>query len=171
MAMLQSGETSIQDVLKFKHALSSLDDTIPFGESFGKATGRDEAIDCAHRIYHMLLNCSPGAKVLPFEVLAWISFDEKDVQDEAKLKALRRLFHPDARNNLTLFAFVQVNELYQCEHLHPTFVFFDRFLAMSFRRVVIWFTSVFDISKPLWAMLQLSTMSWKKSQISFIGSC
>jgi hypothetical protein len=86
-----------------------MDDEKPFGKSFGKASDRNEAIDCSHSIYYKLLKCSPESKNLPFEVLSWIAFDEKDVLDVAKLRALRRLFHPDVRNNLPLLAFVQVS--------------------------------------------------------------
>ena len=55
------------------------------------------------------MKCSPESKDLPFEVLTWITLDENDDQDTAKLKALRRLFQPDAGGNLPLFAFVQVS--------------------------------------------------------------
>ena len=87
-----------------------MDDKYPFGESFGLAADRNQCIDSSHAIYYQLKKFSPGSNVLPFEVLSWITLFEEnnEVQNEAKLKALRRLFRPDAHGNLPLLAFVQV---------------------------------------------------------------
>ena len=103
----------MQDVVKFKHALNYvIDDVSPFGDSFGIASDRNSAIASSHSIYWKLLKYAPepDAKVLDFDILALIAIDENGVEDEAKMKALRRLFQPDAHNELSLLAFVQVSQ-------------------------------------------------------------
>ena len=148
----QSGEVTIQDVLKFKHALNYLDNDDPFGNSFGKVSDRNDSIECSHRIYYELLKCSPESEDIPFEVLSWITFDEYDNQDIAKLKALRRLFHPDARGNLPLFAFVQVSISSECPaqghcavSLHKLFA--NQIICLSAPRAAIRCTNVTDSSR------------------------
>ena len=88
-----------------------MDDQNPFGSSFGKASNRNEAIDCSHSIFYKLLKWSPKSKDLPFEVLSWITYDENGLQDHAKLQALQRVYRPDAQNNLPLLAFVHVRSV------------------------------------------------------------
>lgn len=95
-----------------------MDDEYPFGQSFGRASKRTEAIDCSHSLYYKLLKSSPKSDDLPFEVLSWIAIDENDEQDVAKLQALRRVFRPDAHENLPLLAFVHVSQKKDDRHMH-----------------------------------------------------
>jgi hypothetical protein len=97
-----------------------LENNIPFGESFGTINDRNEAIEGSHRIYYKLLKCSPEKNEVPFEVLSWTCFDEKDTQDAGKLKAVRRLFRPDAHGNISLLAFVQ-----SCDTIYKRFCYFN----------------------------------------------
>jgi hypothetical protein len=93
-----------------------------------------------------LLKCSPepDAKALDFDILALIATGENGAQDEAKMKALRRMFQPDSQNELTLLAFVQVNQhparvsrtYSRCQQANPRPYFFG---------VVIPFTSASGI--------------------------
>jgi hypothetical protein len=99
--------------------LNFLDNDLPFGESFGTVRDRNDEIEGSHRIYYKLLKCSPEKKELPFEVLSWVSYDDKDIQDDGKLRALRRLFRPDARGHVSLLAFVQ-----SCDMVYKRFRYF-----------------------------------------------
>jgi hypothetical protein len=82
--------------------------------------------------------------VLSFEVLSLIATDEKGMQDGAKMKALRRLFQPDARNELPLLAFVQVS---QSPAKMSVSVLYAKLLFTY--RAVIRCTSIFDTLRPL----------------------
>jgi len=86
-----------------------MDDVYPFGKSYGKASDRNQAIEQSHILYHKLLKCSSESSGVPFEVISWITLNEENEYDPAKLKALRRLFHPDVHGNLPLLAFILVS--------------------------------------------------------------
>ena len=96
-----------------------MDEMYPFGEHFGLASTRDEAITSAELVYQKLCKISTEARLLPFETLALIALEEDDSFDEVKNSALRRVFHPDADNKLTLIAFVQ-----SCDSLYRRLRFF-----------------------------------------------
>jgi hypothetical protein len=87
-----------------------MDEAYPFGESFGRAGDRDEAIRSAHKVFIRLtkINENDGEdRFLNFDVIALIANDENGIAISAKLMALKKLFRPDARNQLNLLAFVQ----------------------------------------------------------------
>lgn len=101
----KSGVASIADVLKFKRALSLLDETKPFGDDFGPAATRDQAIESAMSCYNRLLGLGYTSSV-PFTTLELITVSD-GVVDKRKVATLRQLFRPDRTGNLTLPAFVQ----------------------------------------------------------------
>jgi len=103
----KSSETSIQEVLKFNRLLLFIDNQHPFGEAFGSCANRDECISASHNVFRQLLRITPGRHVLPFSTLALAAYNDSDDKDLSKQKALRRVFRPDRRDDLTLLAFVQ----------------------------------------------------------------
>lgn len=108
MLYLKSDEATIQDVLKFKHALNCLGDEMPFGESYGDASDRNGSIKSSHNVFWKLQKCSPSPNAVSFEILSLVAMDSEGKTDWLKLMALRKLFQPDARNELPLIAFIQV---------------------------------------------------------------
>lgn len=107
-------EFSVQDILKFRHALAYLDDEYPCGEAFGSVRTRDRCIAASHRLYWKLVKCLPGSTCINFDVLGLVAAEEDGTRDENKLKLVRKLFQPDANNELNLLAFVQsVDHIYK----------------------------------------------------------
>lgn len=104
----QGAPASIHDVVKFRRVLTHIDETQPFGRSFGPAGDRGACIESAQRLFHRLLKLSPGAAV-PFSTISLAAIDERrpGSVDEMKAMALQRLFQPDARNMLPLAPFIQ----------------------------------------------------------------
>lgn len=84
-----------------------IDETHPFGEAFGPTGDRNECIESSHDVYQRLLKLTPDLHAVPFETLALAAIDENDHVDQAKIRALRRVFRPDAEDSLPLLAFVQ----------------------------------------------------------------
>lgn len=85
-----------------------MDESHPFGDAFGPASTREEAIEAYHHVYLKLAKFdSDDSKIVNFDVIALVANDENGVPIHAKLHAVRKLFRPDARNELPLYAFVQ----------------------------------------------------------------
>ena len=85
-----------------------MDENYPFGEDFGLATTRDDAIESAQAVFKKLCLIVAKEKLLSFEVLAIVAAeDDGDTVDAGKMNALRRLFRPDFDQTLTMLAFVQ----------------------------------------------------------------
>jgi len=115
----QTSDISISDILKFRKALSHLDEDFLFGEAFGSTHNRDECIESAHAVYFRLLTLSPGSNlfdsikktnlhgVLPFDVLALLTLKEDGTENLTKKRMIRRIFTPDTSGGLPLLAFVQ----------------------------------------------------------------
>jgi len=103
---LQAMDVTIHDVLKFKRALTYMDETDPFGVDFGPARNRNECITSSHRIFYQLLKLAPGRDFLPFEILELVTVGEQGDFNDSKKNALRRVFRPDRGNQLTLLAFI-----------------------------------------------------------------
>ena len=97
----------MHDIFRFRKALIFMDLNHPFSEAFGPASTRDDCIASAQAVYHRLLKLSPGSTVLSFSVLREAVLNDDGFVDSTKKKALKRLFRPDASNELTLIAFVQ----------------------------------------------------------------
>ena len=115
----QVDEVTIEDILKFRRALTHMDETHPFGEAFGPSTNRDECIVSAHAIYYKLMKLAPDARVLPFDILELLAVDEDGKEDPAKKTVIRRIFTPDLSETLPLVAFVQ-----SCDGIYKRFRFF-----------------------------------------------
>jgi hypothetical protein len=84
-----------------------MDESCPFGESFGPASTRDECIKSAHQVYARLLNLTPDSPVLPNDVLITLATEEDGTINNMKRIALQKLFRPDRYDQLPLLAFVQ----------------------------------------------------------------
>jgi len=97
-----------------------MDDARSFGEDFGPASSRDEVMASAHAVYHRLLSLYPGHSSLPWEVFSFLALEEDGATTNmAKKKALRKLFRPDANNELSFLAFTQC-----CDSLYKKLRFF-----------------------------------------------
>lgn len=121
---------SIHDILKFRRALSHLDEAALFGEAFGPTTTRDECIASCHEVYYRLLKLAPPSdcsfktaesgssdcsSVLPFDVLALLTLqDDGKTENAAKKRVIRKIFTPDRSGALPLLAFViAVDKIYK----------------------------------------------------------
>ena len=62
-------DPTVHEILQFRKALSFLEDTHPFGLSFGPAFTRDSCIKSAKALYRRLLALTPGSTVLHFDVI------------------------------------------------------------------------------------------------------
>lgn len=112
-------DATIDDVLHFRRALAYMDETYPFGESFGLASTREEAVSSAEVVYGKLCQLSTIDNRLPFDTLALVALEDDETYDRAKKAALKRLFLPDADKTLTLLAFVQ-----SCDSLYRRLRYF-----------------------------------------------
>lgn len=106
----QLSDVTIKDVLKFKRALTMMDDSRPFGKDFGPAGTREENVASANTAFQRLLRLSDTNRhqELPFEVLALLTMDASGTQDLPKKNALRKLFRPKKNDKLSKFIFIQV---------------------------------------------------------------
>lgn len=97
-----------------------MDDDQPFGDTFGLASTRDELIASAHNVYHRLLKLTPGRSIVSCEFYDMLALeDDGETVNTGKRKALRKLFRPDANNELSLLAFVQ-----SCDSLYKKLRYF-----------------------------------------------
>jgi len=95
-------------VVKFRRVLSFIDETMPFGVAFGPAANRNECLDSAHNLYWRLLKLTPeNQESIPFSTIALAAMADDGHVDEAKKRALRRLFRPDAHDVLPIVPFIQ----------------------------------------------------------------
>lgn len=116
----KSLNTSIRDILKFRRALTFLDDLFPFGEAFGPASSRDQVLDSAETVYHRLLKMCPEHCNLSYEVFdILIDRDDGKLLCDAKKKSLKRLFRPDANREISALSFLQ-----GCDGLYKKLCFF-----------------------------------------------
>mmetsp|Transcript_2475 Transcript_2475/g.3328 ORF Transcript_2475/g.3328 Transcript_2475/m.3328 type:complete len:853 (-) Transcript_2475:193-2751(-) len=102
-----ANDPSIHDILQFRKILSYMDETYPFGASFGAAESRDSCIESSQALYKRLLNLAPGHDTLPFDAIKVVAFDEQGQLNEEKVQMLGRLFRPNKFDKLTMLAFVQ----------------------------------------------------------------
>lgn len=97
-----------------------MDDEQAFGESFGAASSRDDVISSAHTVYHKLLKMTPGRDMLSCDIFDMLAEEDDGVTvNRAKKKAFRKLFRPDANNELSSLAFIQ-----SCDSLYKRLRFF-----------------------------------------------
>lgn len=101
-------------MLKFRRLLAVIDDTHPFGLDFGAAGSRDECIESSRKVYNKLLEITPDSSYLPYETLRIATLNSKGAVDKAKWNALKAIFRPDARDEISLTKFVQsVDSVYK----------------------------------------------------------
>ena len=100
-------DPTIHDILQFRKALSFLEDSHPFGLSFGPAFSRDSCIKSSKALYRRLLALTPGSTVLHFDVIGVLAYNSDGSFDEKKAKELVKLFRPDKHDEISLLAFVQ----------------------------------------------------------------
>jgi hypothetical protein len=105
-----------------------MDESRPFGEAYGPASDRDEAIESAHKVFWKLtkFDGDDSSHSLCFDVLSLIANDENGAPVIAKLKALKKLFRPDFRNELPLLAFVQ-----SCDNVYKRLRYFRASVSNS----------------------------------------
>lgn len=141
VSTFQSKNITIQDVLRFKRALGYMDEPNPFGDAFGPASNRDEAIESAHHVFWDLTKFEDASTVsertnsqdesssnvvVNFDSLALITVDENGEVVPAKYQALKKLFRPDSRNELSLLAFIQ-----SCDNVYKRLRFFRAAVSNS----------------------------------------
>jgi len=115
----KSFNASISDILRFRRALSFMDDDLMFGEAFGPASTREQVLLSAQSVYRRLLMLTPGRVKVSCEFYEMLALDDDNRVNRKKLKALRRLFRPDAKNTIPLLAFVQ-----SCDALYKKLRYF-----------------------------------------------
>jgi hypothetical protein len=110
----KTADASIHDILKFRRALSYMDESHPFGDSFGPARTRNECIESSHSVYYRLLKLTPDAPILSNDILFMLAQNEDGSENASKRLALKKLFRPDRYNQLPLLAFLQsIDTLYK----------------------------------------------------------
>ena len=102
----KSIDVSIADILKFRKALTYMDDPFPFGFSFGPGATRNQVIRSSRKTYRRLLR-SANLVNLSYDVIILLAVTEDGNIDEVKDRALKRLFRPDHHKQVTLLSFVQ----------------------------------------------------------------
>lgn len=97
----------MSDVLKFRKALTYMDLEHPFGESFGRASNRDELIKSSHAVYQNLLKLVPGSSILPNSILLVLAEKDDGTIDKEMKKSIVSLFRANAGQEISLLSFVQ----------------------------------------------------------------
>ena len=104
----KSLNASISDILRFRRALTFMDDDFLFGEAFGPASTREQVVTSSATVYRRLLKLTPGKLKVSCDFYDMLALeDDGETVNSKKLKALRRLFRPDASNEISMVAFVQ----------------------------------------------------------------
>lgn len=110
----QENTISIAEVLRFRKALTFINDKYPFSYAFGLADTRDATIRSAQQLYTSLLATTPLSDVVQFETMAEIALRHDGSIDEDKAMEAIRIFRPDREGNLTLIDFVKsVDSIYK----------------------------------------------------------
>lgn len=99
--------SSLNDILKFRKALTYMDLEYPFGEAFGPASTRNELIKSAQILYHRLLKLAPGSSALPNSVMSVLSENEDGTIDMDIKKSINNLFPADGDGEIPILAFIQ----------------------------------------------------------------
>ncbi|KAL3920631.1 MAG: hypothetical protein SGILL_003161 [Bacillariaceae sp.] len=112
-------DVTVNDILKFRRALTYMDIDWPFSESFGRAATRNEMILSAEVVYNRLMNLSTEHDILSYSVFQILLLQEDGSEDKDKRKALRNLFRPDGDDNLPMLSFVQA-----CDNVYKKIRYF-----------------------------------------------
>jgi hypothetical protein len=103
----KSSASNVNDVLKFRKALTYMDLEHPFGEAFGPASTRNELIKSAQILYQRLLKLSPGSRAIPNSVLSVLSENGDGTVDRNIKKSVNHLFPADVDGEIPILAFIQ----------------------------------------------------------------
>ena len=118
-------DITIHDILRFRRALSHLEEENIFGDAFGSTVSRDQCITNAHVVYYRLLKLAEKDSsgdgriqegVLPFDILALLCLVDGNgtIENLNKKRKIRKLFIPDKNGELPLLAFIQaVDQCYK----------------------------------------------------------
>lgn len=103
----KASASSVNDILKFRKALTYMDLENPFGEAFGPASTRNELLKSAQILYQRLLRLSPGSHALPNSVFSVLSENEDGTIDRDIKKSVNYLFPADGDGEIPILAFLQ----------------------------------------------------------------
>ena len=96
-----------------------MDEPYPFGLAFGAAMTRDDVLVSASNVYRRMILSSENS-VLSCDVLYLLTENEDGVTiDKSKKRIIRKLFHPDAANEVSMLSFVQA-----CDSLYRRMRYF-----------------------------------------------
>ncbi|KAL7500365.1 hypothetical protein ACHAWT_008467, partial [Skeletonema menzelii] len=151
-------DPTIHEILQFRKALSFLEDSHPFGLSFGPAFSRDSCIKSSKALYKGLLALTPGSTILHFDVIGVLAYNPDGSFDDRKAKELVNLFRPDKHDEISLLAFVQ-----SCDSAYKKL----RYLRASISNSTLidkvlenFFNGVFSICLALGVMTILKMDPW-----------
>ena len=91
-----------------------------------RRSDRNQSIASSHSVYWNLIKFTPETKMLSFEVLSIVATDEFGEVDETKMRRLKKMFPPDANNELSLLAFCQ-----SCDAVYKKLRFFRASVSNS----------------------------------------
>eukprot|EP00980_Cylindrotheca_fusiformis_P014169 scaffold3720_cov141-Cylindrotheca_fusiformis.AAC.8 len=100
-------QISISEVLRFRNALSFINNDYPFSYSFGLACSREATIRSAQELYNRLLSLSPSQVHLQFETIVHIALKHDGSIDTEKAKQAIKIFRPDREGNLEVMDFIK----------------------------------------------------------------
>ena len=104
---------SISAVLRFRKALTFIQQRYPFSFDFGAADTRETCIESSQKVFNRLISGS-SESVLQFETIALMALDDDGLIDQQKAKDLVKLFRPDREGKLTMLEFIQsVDSVYK----------------------------------------------------------
>lgn len=104
---------SISAVLRFRKALTFIQQRYPFSFDFGAANTRETCIESSQKVFNRLISGS-SESVLQFETIALMALDDDGLIDQQKAKDLVKLFRPDREGKLTMLEFIQsVDSVYK----------------------------------------------------------
>ncbi|KAG7359813.1 mechanosensitive ion channel [Nitzschia inconspicua] len=103
----KSYDASVNDILKFRKALTYMNLDFPFSEAFGRASTRKEMVRSSEVVYSRLQKLAPGKDFLPCSVFQILYLNKDGTEDKARKRAFGNLLRPDFHNNIQLLSFVQ----------------------------------------------------------------
>ncbi|KAG7353641.1 hypothetical protein IV203_002996 [Nitzschia inconspicua] len=104
----KSYDASVNDILKFRKALTYMNLDFPFSEAFGRASTRKEMVRSSELVYSRLQKLAPGKDFLPCSVFQILYWNEDDVDTDSESVT----FHLAVRSRYTW----QVsNRVLQCQ--------------------------------------------------------
>ncbi len=151
-------DPTIHDILQFRKALAFLEDSHPFGLSFGPAFSRDSCIKSSKALYKGLLALTPESATLHFDVIGVLAYNVDGSFDGMKAKELVKLFRPNKNDEISLLAFVQ-----SCDSAYKKLRFLRASIANSTlidKVLENFFNGVFSVCLALGVMTILKMNPW-----------